>query len=187
MTWNRKLRVLGVALCLTASASMVTTPTYAAAPSGGGQRIAFHTNTAVLQVVKQENAALYQRLLAYRSGQDVKVSAKERAYLQRVNRMMTATQARATEFSSQSRVLSAEARQAYAQEKKTTTVVVAPDPWAFWRALPGWLTGTGTALTPFFPVAAILLPIAIVIGLIVAIVEAFMKLGPAIAAVKLPK
>ncbi len=156
---KKKLRACGLAVSIVAAASMVTTPIYAA-PGQSGQRVQFHTTTAALEIVRAQNPALYQRVLAYRSGQDVRVSPKERAYLQRVDRIASAAiqQARATDFSSQSRKVSAEARQAFAQapaEKKKTEVVVTPDPFAFWKALPGWLTGAGTALTPFFPFAAI--------------------------------
>lgn len=176
MTWNRKLRVLGVALCLTASASMVTTPTYAAAPGGGGQRVQFHTTTAALEIVKRQDAALYQRLLAYRSGQDVRVTAKERAYLQRVNRMAAAAQTRATEFSSQSRVISAEARQARAQA--TTTVVVTPKPTLWDVFVSVWLKGSPLLLL----VAPVVAPFVLIINLLIVIAQAIIEAWPKIQA-----
>lgn len=154
---------------------MVTTPTYAAAPSGGGQRVQFQTTTAALEIVRAQNPALYQRLLAYRSGQDVKVTAKERTYLQRINRMAATAQTRATEFSSQSRVISAEARQARAQ---ATTVVVTPKPTLWDVFVSVWLKGSPLLLL----VAPVVAPFVLIINLLIVIAQAIIEAWPKIQA-----
>jgi hypothetical protein len=185
---KKKLRACGLAVSIVAAASMVTTPIYAA-PGQSGQRVQFHTTTAALQVVQAQNPELYERLLAYRSGQDVRVTPKERAYLQRINRMVAAAaqQARATDFSSQSRKVSADARQAYAQApaKKTTEIVVTK-PWfgdpEWWNKLKKW----SEDVSKISPIIAIFSPVAvgfiaagvIIINLIVAIALAIIDAWP---------
>ena len=183
---RKRLRACGLAVSIIAAASMVATPIYAASGQSG-QRVQFHTTTAALEVVRAQNPALYQRLLAYRSGQEVKVTAKERAYLQRINRMASAAiqQARATDFSSQSRVLSAEARQSYAQAK--TTVVVTPDPWKWWTDLFKAISEGSAALAPFIPFAAIVGAVAVVINLFIVAFKAFADAIAAASALKLPR
>ena len=167
---------------------MVATPTYASAPIQSGQRVQFHTTTAALEIVRAQNPALYQRLLAYRSGQDVKVTAKERAYLQRVNRVAAAAQTRATEFSSQSRIVSREASQSYAQAPaKKTEVIVTPDPWKWWTDLFAAIAKGSGALSPFFPIAAFVSAVAIVINLFILAIKAFADAIAAAGALTLPK
>lgn len=188
---KKKLRACGLAVSIVAAASMVVTPIYAA-PGQSGQRVQFHTTTAALQVVQAQNPALYERLLAYRSGQDVKVTAKERAYLQRVNRMAEAAiqQARATEFSSQARKVSTEARLAHAQapsEKKKTEVVVTPDPWKWWTDLFKAVSTGSAALAPFLPFAAVIGAVAVVINLFIVAIKAFADAIAAASALKLPR
>jgi hypothetical protein len=193
---KKKLRACGLAVSIVAAASMVTTPIYAA-PGQSGQRVQFHTTTAALQVVQVQNPELYERLLAYRSGLDVKVTTKERAYLQRVNRMVAAAaqqQARATDFSSQSRKVSADARQAYAQapaaKKKATEVVVQAKPW--WQLdsetakkyAEGWGV-LGPLLVLLIPAAGpVVAIVGIIISLIVLAVEFFAKAAGILATAK---
>lgn len=185
---RKALRVSGLAVSIVAAASMVATPTYAYAPPAiQGQQVQFRTSAAALEIVKRERPALYQRLLAYQSGQNVRVTSSERAYLQRVNQKVAAKQARATEFSSQSRkVSSSEARMAYAQAqtpapaaKAKTQVVVTP---SIWQQIAEGLKVLGPAAIFFFPVAAPFIALAvIIINLIIAAIEFVVKWGPELA------
>jgi hypothetical protein len=194
---KKKLRACGLAVSIVAAASMVVTPIYAA-PGQSGQRVQFRTTAAALQVVQAQNPELYQRLLAYRSGQDVRVTPKERAYLQRINRMVAvaAQQTRATDFSSQSRKVSAEARQAFAQgtppaEKKKTEVLVTK-PWYgdpdWWNKLKKWSEDVGkiSPIIAFFSpvavgfIAAGIIIINLIVAIALAIIEALPKVKEAL-------
>lgn len=182
MISRKKLRIFGVALSMVATASMVATPAYAATGQNG-QRVAFRTTTATLEIVKREKPALYQRLLAYRSGQSVTVTPKERAYLQRVNRMASAAhaRARATEFSSQSRTaVSSEARMAYAQAPAKVTVPARP---SVVQDIGNILGVLGPLAVIFFPVVAPIVAFAvIIINLIIAAAEFLAKWWPQLVA-----
>lgn len=169
-----KARFFGVALAALSAFSMVATPAYSAAPSG--KRVSFQTSAAVLEYVKVSNPGLYQRLIQYRTGQGVKVSAREHAYLKKLNRMIAAAAkqraASQYEFSSQARV-SKEARAAHAQ----ATVTVTPKPWwEFWRVqLPNLAKGAGLFALAF-PIIA---PVVLVINIILIIIEAIAKIAEA--------
>jgi len=171
--------LFGVALAAMSAFSMVASPAYSAGPSG--KRVSFQTTTAVLEYVKVHNPELYQRLIRHRSGQGVKVTASEHAYLKKLNRIVAVRQRAVTqyEFSSQSRV-SQEARAAYAQaEKKKAEVTVTPKPW--WETWKEYLKAGATiggALSPFVPVIA---PVMLVISIILIIVEAFGKIAETLA------
>lgn len=170
-----KARLFGVVLAAMSAFSMVATPAYSAAPAGG-KRVSFQTSAAVLEYVKVKNPDLYQRLIQYRSGQGVKVTAREHAYLKKLNRIVVAQQKAKPqyEFSSQSRV-SQEARAAHAQAKPKTAVTVTPKPWwDFWvEQLPNIAKGAGLFALAF-PVIA---PVVLVINIILIIVEAIAKIA----------
>lgn len=185
---RKALRVSGLAVSIVAAASMVATPTYAYAPPAiQGQHVQFRTSAAALEIVKRERPALYQRLLAYQSGQNVRVTSSERAYLQRVNQKVAAKQARATEFSSQSRkVSSSEARMAYAQASapaaKTQVLVTPLATPGIWERIAEGLKVLGPAAIFFFPVAAPFIALAvIIINLIIAAIAFVAKWGPELA------
>jgi len=169
-----KARLFGVALAALSAFSMVATPAYSAAPSG--KRVTFQTSAPVLEYVKINNPELYHRLIQYRSGQRVHVTAREHAYLKKLNRMVAvAAKQRAAaqyEFSSQARV-SKEARAAYAQ----AAVTVTPEPWwVRWENIFKTFSGAGVILAPLFPVIA---PVMVVITIILVILEAIAKIAEA--------
>jgi hypothetical protein len=172
---NNKARLFGVALAAVSAFSMVASPAYSAAPSG--KRVSFQTTAAVMEYVKVHNPTLYQRLLQHRSGQGVKVTAKEHAYLKKLNRIVSQRAASSYEFSSQAR-MPQEARSAFAQQKKAE-VVVTPKPWwDVWKEYLKAGTTAGAALSPFFPVLA---PVMLVISIILIIVEAIGKVAETLA------
>ena len=167
-----KARFFGVALAALSAFSMVATPAYSAAPAGG-KRVSFQTSAAVLEHVKVSNPGLYQRLIQYRTGQGVKVSAREHAYLKKLNRMIAAAAkqraASQYEFSSQARV-SKEARAAHAQQ--STPVLVQKTWYERWHEFLTSLVPLGVAAVPLFPVIA---PVMAVITIILIILEAIGK------------
>jgi hypothetical protein len=176
---KRKARLFGVALATLSAFSMVATPAYPGPSSG--KRVSFKTSAAVLEHVKANNPDLYQRLIQYRTGQRVQVSAKEHAYLKKLNRVAAIAakqqaaqqKAQAYEFSSQSRV-SQEARAAYAQ---AATVVVTPKPWwEIWKSILTPAVPAAGAVALAFPVFA---PFVVIINIILIIIEAFVKIAEA--------